>query len=136
MNERSLPNQGTECANHSGVAGEAICSICGKPVCADCFVRLSFGIVCDDPGHKTILEELTIAFRSNSEFEADMVVRNFQDDGIESKMFSSRAFKQTIGEDAQDVVNVFVRRSELQRAGQVLNALGLTSFDHEMQKSN
>ncbi len=136
MNERFLPDQGTECANHSGAAAGAICSVCGKPVCADCFVQLGPGIVCDDPGHKIVLEEWAITFRSRSEFEVDMIVRNVENDGVESKMFSSRAFKQTIGADPRDVVNVFVRRSEHQRAEQVLSALGLSSFDDEIQKSN
>jgi B-box zinc finger. len=96
MNERFLLDQATGCANHSGAAAEAICSACGKPLCADCFVQLSTGIACDDPGHKIVLEEWAITFRSNSEFEVDMIVKNLENNRVASKMFSSRDRKNVV----------------------------------------
>ncbi len=133
MRETELPVDGIECANHSGVHAEANCSVCGKPVCADCSVQLNRGNVCEDPGHRTVLEEWAIVLRSNSEFEADMIVRNLECQGLKTKTFSSRAFKEKIGEDAHEFVQVFVHQGESQRAQDVLSTLGLLNCERETQ---
>jgi hypothetical protein len=129
MGEPLLEDGAVECANHSGVVAEALCTVCGKPVCADCAVLLgSRGIVCDEPEHRLLLERWTIVFRTNSEFEADMIVKNLENEGVELRKFSSRSFKRTIGENARDFVNVFVPSSEHHHAEQSLRTLGLSNI--------
>lgn len=107
-----------------------------KPVCADCCVQFSRGTVCEDPEHKNVLEEWAIVFRSNSEFEADMIVRNLEYQGVKTKVFSSRVFKQTIGENPHDLAQVFVRQGEHHRAQMILSTLGLPDIEKNSQASN
>jgi hypothetical protein len=131
MNE---PHRGTECANHSGVAAGEVCYVCGKPVCADCSVRVGDRVVCDDPDHKIILGAWELVFRSNSEFEADMIIRNLEFEKLELRRFSSRVHKHIVGEDPHDFVNVFVLRNEQPRAMQILTALGLPGVNQINQE--
>jgi hypothetical protein len=81
--------------------------------------------VCDDPTHKAMLEQWEIVFRSNSEFEADMIFRNLEHEGLELRRYSSRSYKQMIGEDPSDFVNVFALQSDRNRVLQILTDLGL-----------
>ena len=137
MIEMVMPMNGTNCTNHPAVMSMADCSVCGKPICTDCSLQLSRGTVCEDPEHRMVLEEWNIVFRSNSEFEADMIVRNLEYQQVRTKVFSSRAFKQTIGADPHDSAKVFVHRDEHRRATFALNALGLLDTEqrtHESQK--
>lgn len=110
--------------------------MCGKPLCADCFTSLDRGIVCEDPDHRRVLENWSVIVRSNSEFEADMILRNLEYEGIETRMFSSRAFKLTIGEDPRDFAQVFVHESKLSTALAVLRDLNLPSTAVRDQNSN
>ncbi len=136
MIEKALPFNDTSCTNHPGVMSAADCSVCGKPVCADCSMQLSRGTVCEDPEHKIVLEEWDNVFRSNSEFEADMIVRNLEYQHVKTKVFSSRAFKQTINVDPHDSVQVFVHRDDFQRAILALSALGLLDTEQRIHESN
>jgi hypothetical protein len=114
----------------------ADCRVCGKPVCADCSLQLSRGTVCEDPEHKIVLEEWDIVFRSNSEFEADMIVRNLEYQQVKTKVFSSRTFKQTIGVDPYDSAQVFTHRDDYQRAILALSALGLLDTEQRTHESH
>lgn len=124
-----------ECYHHPGVASKEVCDVCGKPLCSECFVRLDRGIVCEESEHKAVLELWTMIVRSKSEFEADMVVRNLQLQGIGTKVYSSRVFKLRIGEDSRDDVKVFVLREECERARGVLGNLELPGIEMSNQKS-
>jgi len=125
MNESPLPGKGAECANHPGIVASTTCIVCGKPVCADCSVEIAGTMLCEDPEHRTILADWVVATRTHSEFEADMIVRNLEYQGIRTRVFSSRVFKWRIGLDADDFVNVFVHRNQHGVAREVLIGLGV-----------
>jgi hypothetical protein len=113
------------CANHSEVVAVTVCSVCGKPVCADCSTRLGQMTVCSDAAHANIAESWILIFDTGSEFEADIVCKNFELRKITTQVFSSRVYKQTIGEDGGDRVKVFVQNDEYDSAQAFLGTLGL-----------
>jgi len=136
MIEQVLIEDGVECANHSGTVAEGNCSVCGKPVCADCFARFGSEVACDQPEHRRILEQWSLVFCTNSEFEADMIVKNLENEAVEMKRYSSRVFKRSIGENSHDFVKLFVRSGERHRAEHVLKALGLVNGETVNPTSN
>lgn len=125
MTDHGFTEGRTECANHPGVNARGICWVCGKPVCGNCLVYVDTLAVCDDAVHKTVLSNWTTVYRCNSEFEAEMITKNLAFQRVETKVFSSRAFKLAIGENPNDFVNVFVPRDEIGRATDALQTLGL-----------
>lgn len=135
MMQALAPLQSFECANHTEVAAEGTCTICRKPVCRDCFVRIEGSVVCNMAYHQSIARSWATIHRSDSEFEADMLSKNLGHHGVETVVFSSRAFKLTIGKDPDDVVKVFVRKDSLDRAQEVLQNLGLTEGEQSNYRS-
>jgi hypothetical protein len=129
MIEQVLIEDGVECANHSGTVAEGNCSVCGKPVCADCFARFGSEVACDQREHRLILEQWSLVFCTNPEFEADMIVKNLENEAVEVKRYSSRVFKRSIGENSRDFVKVFVRSEDHGRAELVLRTLGLLNVE-------
>jgi hypothetical protein len=63
-----------------------------------------------------------------------MISKNLSFQGVESKAFSTRAFKLRLGENPEDSVNVFVPRENLERAREVLRLLDLG--DGQQQADN
>jgi len=133
MNDTWRTREEVECSSHSGVTAEANCRVCGKPICSDCSVQASRGVVCNDPEHRIVLDEWTTLFVTKSEFEADMIVKNLEIDGITSKRFSSRSFKLSVGESTRDFVNIYVQPEQQIRAEKVLNDVGLHGTDSLQQ---
>lgn len=103
--------------------------MCGKPLCTDCSVRCKGEIVCEESSHKEVVELWAFLVRSNSEFEADMIVGNLRIEDIGVRRYSSRAFKSAIGENTWDVVQVYVRQEDLSRAQDILRDLDLPTAD-------
>ncbi len=113
------------CHNHQDVVAEARCVVCGKPVCRDCARMLPAGPVCAAADHREIAELWTAVHRSVSEFDADLISKNLSLQGIETKVFSSRVYSQTIRELPDDLVQVFIRKEFLGRAREILHSLRL-----------
>ncbi len=116
---------GLECAEHPETAAIGRCAVCGRPVCGHCSVGTGADLFCLGTDHRSTSEHWTLIHRSTFEFEADIVIKNLSLQGVESKVFSSRAFKLTLGEDADHWVQVYVRKEQLARAHEVLSLLDL-----------
>ena len=125
MKTHHAPSAGRECTNHPGLAAAAVCGVCGKPVCAECAVDFKGWTLCDDGQHKALLTDWSVLFVSDSEFETDIIKKNLELSGYLSKIFSSREYKEDIGEPKDEFVKLFVLQSEFEKAEIVLKELGL-----------
>ncbi len=123
MTRAPFSDEGTECAEHPGRRATGRCSVCGKPICGQCTVQSGVDPVCTSTDHLAVARSWIVIRRTPSEFEADMISRTLDFHGVETKVFSTRAFKFTLGEDPEDGVNVFVRKEDLGRATEVLQSL-------------
>lgn len=135
MIQALIPLLSLECANHPEAAAGGTCTICRKPVCRDCSVRLEGSVVCNTDDHQSIARSWATIRSTDSEFEADILSKNLGHHGVETVVFSSRAFKLTIGKGPEDVVRVFVRKDSLGRAQEVLQSLGLEDGEQSKHRS-
>ena len=113
-----------ECETHPNHLAVGFCVICSKPVCVDCEV-ISYGkVLCTDPEHILLLQEWYLMQQLDSEFEADALMRNLADGGIEAKTFSlhSHIAAYWLNEDR---VLLFVKKSEKEKAKTLLKELNL-----------
>lgn len=117
-----------ECETHTEQRANGICVICSKPVCSECEVQSAGKILCNDPEHRILLQEWSVMYEPDSEFEAKAVVRNLADGGIEAKSFSLHDHIATYGL-GENRVRVFVRKSENEKAKALLKELNLTDED-------
>jgi hypothetical protein len=117
-----------ECETHPDRFAVGLCVICGKPVCSDCEVKSAGKIVCADPEHMVLLQEWREIHRPDSEFEAEALVRNLADGGVEAKTFSlhDNVAMHWMNENC---VLVFVRKSESSKAKVILEDLNLIEND-------
>jgi hypothetical protein len=115
-----------ECESHPDNRAVGLCVICGRPVCSDCEVKSAEKILCSDPAHKIMLQEWHVMYQPNSEFEAEALVRNLADGGIEAKTFSlhDHIAMHWLNENR---VLLFVRKSEDEKAKEFLKELNLIS---------
>jgi hypothetical protein len=114
-----------ECETHPNQHAVGCCVICGRPVCATCRVAASGKILCRDPEHSIMLQEWCILRQPESEFEADGLVRNLADGGIEAKSFSLHDHVSAHWLKEIRVV-VFVKKKEYEKAQNLLQELNLT----------
>jgi hypothetical protein len=121
---RSMPT-GRDCANHPGLAAAVVCGICGKPVCGQCAVDVEGWTLCDDAQHKALLNHWSVLFVSDSEFETDIIKKNLELNGFAARIFTSRVYKEDIGEPKGEFVTLFVSQSEFEKAENVLKEFGL-----------
>jgi hypothetical protein len=125
LNEIGIENDSkVECETHPGHNADGLCIICGRPVCFNCKVKIDGRILCTDPEHKILLQEWNVMYRPESEFEADALVRNLADGGIETKTFSLHDHIATYWLDENRVL-LFVRKSEDEKAKALLKELNL-----------
>ena len=117
-----------ECEVHPGQRAIGVCVICSKPVCAACGNRSEGKMICSDPGHKGMLQEWCMLRQSESEFEAEAVLRNLADGGIETKLFSLHDHV-TAHWLRERCVQLFVRTSEVEKAQALLQDLHLIDTD-------
>lgn len=117
---------GCEIHHERGAVG--LCIICSKPVCADCEVMSHGKILCHEPEHRIMLQEWSTVHEPDSEFEADALVRNLADNGIEAKTFSLHDHVAARWVDENRVL-VFVRKSDMENAISLLKELNLIDID-------
>lgn len=118
-------NGSLACYAHPDIVAVETCSVCGKPLCVRCCVRSDHGVVCDEQEHRKLLENSILLMTLCTEFEADMVSRNLEIQGIRTTHFSTRAFKLRIGDHPGDEVRMFLLSGDKERALEVLNDLDL-----------
>jgi hypothetical protein len=129
---RNETNEGNDfnvkCEMHPDRLADGFCIICSKPVCSDCIVKSNGKILCADPEHRMLLEEWCVVREPDSVFEAEALVRNLADGGIEGKMFSLHDHIAAHWLD-ENRIAVFVRKLELEKAQALLQDLNLIGND-------
>jgi hypothetical protein len=113
-----------ECETHPDHRAVGLCVICGKPVCSDCEVKRDGKILCNDSEHKILLQGWCVMYQPDSEFEAEALVRNLADGGIEAKTFSLHDHVTTHWLNENRVL-LFVRKLEDEKAKALLKELNL-----------
>jgi hypothetical protein len=117
-----------ECEAHPDRRAGGLCVVCSKPVCTDCEVKVDGKILCTDPEHRILLQEWCILDETDSEFEAEALVRNLADGGIEARMFSlhDHAAAHWLHENR---IVLFVRIPENEKAKMLLRELNFIGND-------
>jgi hypothetical protein len=113
-----------ECETHPDHYAVGLCVICGKPVCSDCEVKNEGKILCADPEHRMVHQDWRVLYQPDSEFEAEALVHNLADGGIEAKTFSLHDHVTTHWLNENRVL-LFVRKTEDEKAKALLRELNL-----------
>lgn len=113
-----------ECETHPDYRAVGLCVVCGRPVCSECEVKSDEKILCANPEHRILLQEWSVLLRPDSEFEADALVRNLADGGIDAKSFSLHTYAATFWMNESRVL-LFVKNSEGEKAKALLEELNL-----------
>jgi hypothetical protein len=87
-------------------------------------VKSAEKILCNDHEHRVLLQEWNVMYRSDSEFEADALVRNLANGGIETKTFSLHDHIATYWLNENRVL-LLVRKLEDEKAKALLKELNL-----------
>jgi len=114
-----------ECGNHPGQLAIAVCVVCGKPVCGDCAVRSDDRFFCEDPDHRSIHSGWQPVYSCVSDFEADVVQRNLQQAGLETKVSSKGGHLELYWAHQKPVVQVWTSKAKAAEAETLLQQLGL-----------
>ena len=117
-----------ECETHQDRPAIGVCVVCSRPVCSECMVKSAGKILCTDAEHGIVLLEWCVLYQPDSEFEAEALVRNLADSGIETKAFSLHDHAAAHWLDDNRVV-LFVRKSEEKKAKELLKELNLIDID-------
>ena len=116
------------CETHPERRAVGLCCICNRPLCSDCRVRSEGKILCAVPEHQQILHDWCVLYQSESEFEADAMMRNLADGGIEAHMFSLHDHIATHWLN-EECIRVWVRRTAHEQAQALLIDLHLIGND-------
>ena len=117
-----------ECETHPDQRAIGICVVCGRPLCSECGIKRTGKFLCDDPEHTILLQDWCVMLQPDSEFEAEAVVRNLADGGIEVKAFSLHDHVAASWLKENSVL-VFVRTSEHEKAKTLLKELNLIDLN-------
>ncbi len=120
-----------ECENHPTEPAVVVCVLCGKPVCGDCATSVGEKSFCDDKGHPSVFADWSVIFKARSGFEADMMVRNLEQAGLEARSFDHRQHTSVLLLEVRPRVDVRVRNEQAANATQVLRSLLLLDETHE-----
>ena len=113
-----------ECETHPDHRAVGLCVVCGKPVCSDCEVKSAGKLLCNNPEHRILLQEWGVMYEPDSEFEAEALVRNLADGGIDAKTFSLHDHVAACWLNENRVL-LFVRKLEVEKAKMLLKELNL-----------
>lgn len=120
-----------ECENHPTEPAVAVCVLCGKPVCGDCATSVQEKSFCDDKNHQSVFADWSVVFEGRSGFEADMMVRNLEQAGLEVRSFDRQLHAAVIWLDVRPRVDVRVRKNKAADAMEVLRSLQLLDEIHK-----
>jgi hypothetical protein len=119
-----VQGQDVECGRHPLNKAIGFCVVCSTPVCGQCEEKCDGKILCADPAHRDILQEWGVISQPESEFEAELLVRNLHHGGIDAKTFSLHNHVETRWMNEKRVL-VFVKKTEQRNATVLLQELGL-----------
>lgn len=80
------------CESHRAVPAIALCVVCGRPMCGECADASAPRAVCDDQLHREIASTHVLLEAPLSEFEADWIVINLRQAGIDARQFSANEY--------------------------------------------
>jgi len=101
-----------------------VCVVCGRPLCDECLSDQGGGpALCDFSDHALVAGAWATLFHGASEFAADCVARNVEAQGIPTRVFSNRQHVGGVTTGASDIVRVFVKGDDLERARHAVGAV-------------
>lgn len=116
------------CYNHPQMNAIAFCAICGKPVCGDCAIANHGTYFCNDSSHLTIFESHTELCESHHMFEAELIAKNLEENGVSVQWFDRRQYRKEVPPA------LYVPNGSEEKAIAVLQSLDLLDF--VIQKNN
>ncbi|MEW5798015.1 MAG: B-box zinc finger protein [Bacteroidota bacterium] len=110
------------CDNHPQMEAIAFCEVCGKPVCGDCAVAKLGAYFCNDASHQTIFERYTTLCESQSMFEAELIAKNLEANGISVQWFERSRYRKDF------LPALYVLTGSVENAMTILQSLDLLDF--------
>ena len=126
VNAELASDQGLVCDTHVENRAVGFCVVCGKAVCEECLESSSNRILCDDPKHRTMLDDWKVIHRFDFEYEAAMLYANLEQQEIESEVFSKPNPDTTDTLPRPTIVEVLVPKKKFEEALEIAKTLGLT----------
>ena len=112
-----------ECERHPVREAGVVCVVCGRPLCDECRSGQGVPALCDSLDHAIVAGAWAKLFHCASEFAADCVARNVEAQGIPTRIFSNRQHVGAVTTGASDIVRVFVKGDDLERARHAVGAV-------------
>lgn len=134
VNPARASEEGIVCDTHIDNRAVGFCVVCGKAVCEECLETEGNRILCDDPKHRTFLDEWQVLFSFDFEYEAAMLYANLEQQDIESEVFSKPNPDTAEVPLRPTIVEVLVPKKKFEEAQEIAKTLGL--FDDEMSEGN
>lgn len=119
-----------ECDNHPDRPAVGNCVLCGKPLCKEDIRKIDDAYYCEDDSHVRISQEYVAVYKTNTDYEADMLVANLQGAGIDAVAFNQHDHVYFVNLGALAVVKIMVQRKDAERAKEIIDSI-LTSDESE-----
>lgn len=129
MNQLIASEESIVCDTHVDNRAVGFCVVCGKAVCEDCLETYENRLLCDDPRHRTFVDQWRVIFTFDFEYEAAMLYANLEQQGIESEVFSKPNPDTTDSPLRPTIVEVLVPKNKFEEAKEIAKMLGLLEDD-------
>lgn len=130
VNPEIASDQGLVCDTHVENRAVGFCVVCGKPVCEECLESSGNRLLCDDPRHRTMLNDWKVIYTFDFEYEAAMLYANLEQQDIESEVFSKPNPDTTATLPRPTIVEVLVPKKQFAAAQEIAKTLGLTDDEN------
>ena len=113
------------CDTHVDNRAVGFCVVCGKAVCEECLETAGNKLLCNDPKHRTYLDEWSVLYSFDFEYEAAMLYANLEQQDIESEVFSKPNPDTADAPVRPTIVEVLVPKKKFEQAQEIAKTLGL-----------
>lgn len=129
INPARASEESVICDTHVENQAVGFCVVCGKAVCEECLETKHGKLLCDDPKHRVFLEEWSVLYTFDFEYEAAMLYANLEQQDIGSEVFSKPNPDTTESLPRPTIVEVRVPKARFEEAQEIARSLGLTDDD-------
>ena len=121
-------SESVECETHPAANATGICVVCGRPVCGDCSTTKGAAVFCKDASHALLMETHIRFAHAESEFDADLVVRNLAAHDLPAMAFSQKKYSRFHSFTDNPAVSLFVAKEMHETALRIVDELELNDF--------
>ncbi len=129
LNPNLTSEEGIVCDTHIENRAVGYCVVCGKAVCEECLETAGNRLICDDPQHRTFLNDWKVVYTFDFEYEAAMLYANLEQNDIETQAFTKPNPDSSEAASLPTRVEVLVPKNKYEEAIEVAKMLGLTGDD-------